>query len=198
MLNTTRIRDPQAGHVIEINLAENNLTGSLPASVSDFIFLKCVKGLCVLVWALCLFVVCVCQSLAVGVGVGVPPSLQLHLGRGVGLERCALRFAVLCLPWLLAPTTRHFYMNGNSLSGRIPVGIGSLIFLQIMQFSNNLLVGSIPSEIGGCERLEFLSLARNQVRRVGGVSRRAMGVVMCCPLTPAVWRGACVCPVVCK
>ena len=39
-LNRTRIYDPQALHILEINLAENNLTGTLPASIGQFQFLK--------------------------------------------------------------------------------------------------------------------------------------------------------------
>ncbi len=39
-LNRTRIRDPDSGHVLEINLPENNLTGRLPANISSFVKLR--------------------------------------------------------------------------------------------------------------------------------------------------------------
>ncbi len=42
-LGTTRIRDTQAGHVLEVNLPYNNLRGPIPPSIGDLIYLKCAR-----------------------------------------------------------------------------------------------------------------------------------------------------------
>ena len=55
-VNTTRIRDTQAGHVLEINLPYNNLRGPIPASIGDLMYLKCVRravGCCWLLLCAC-------------------------------------------------------------------------------------------------------------------------------------------------
>ena len=120
MLNVTRIKDTNAGHVLEINLAENNLTGTLPQSISDFFYLRC--G------------VLRCHE---GLPVPTPPPPLL--------PPMPVPCSVLSTEWLhgcMLP--RHFYMDGNTLSGRIPATIGRLPWLAIARFSNNVLTSSIP------------------------------------------------------
>jgi hypothetical protein len=146
MLNVTRIFDPQARHVLEINLSENNLIGTLPTSIGEFQFLK--YGSCSpMLSAACLFHSPVPRACGACLPLSVPvPVLLCHC---------------LCLCLCLS-LSRQFYMDGNNISGTFPATFGNLNFLALARFQNNLMTGTLPSELGRCERLEYLSMARNQ------------------------------------
>ncbi|KAL7182357.1 hypothetical protein ACSBR1_041126 [Camellia fascicularis] len=54
-----------------------------------------------------------------------------------------------------------FNLQGNYISGSIPLGIGNLVNLQALFLSGNMLTGSIPNSIGKLSMLEILVLYNN-------------------------------------
>ncbi|XP_010256508.1 PREDICTED: probable LRR receptor-like serine/threonine-protein kinase At3g47570 [Nelumbo nucifera] len=62
----------------------------------------------------------------------------------------------------LSTQLTRLIMNGNQISGSIPVGIENLINLNYLDMSFNFLTGSIPPTIGKLRKLEVLFLQRNR------------------------------------
>ncbi|KAF3950108.1 hypothetical protein CMV_024094 [Castanea mollissima] len=56
-----------------------------------------------------------------------------------------------------------FAAGGNQIKGQIPMGIGSLKNLYLLDLSGNSLTGNIPSTLGGLERLQRLFLDKNLI-----------------------------------
>ena len=66
-------------------------------------------------------------------------------------------------------------LQQNSLTGSIPVELGSLAYLEALRLNGNELTGPIPSELGGLAKLERLSLGSNDLTgpippEVGGLA----------------------------
>ncbi|KAK2633954.1 hypothetical protein Ddye_028746 [Dipteronia dyeriana] len=53
--------------------------------------------------------------------------------------------------------------SGNMLSGSIPSKLGNLRNLQILRLTSNRLTGSIPSELGNCTKIIKLDLGKNNL-----------------------------------
>ncbi|CAE6182263.1 unnamed protein product [Arabidopsis arenosa] len=58
---------------------------------------------------------------------------------------------------------KYLYLNVNNFSGEIPVDIGSMAGLQVMDLCCNSLTGKIPNNIGSLKKLNVLSLQHNQL-----------------------------------
>nr|XP_028957623.1 probable LRR receptor-like serine/threonine-protein kinase At3g47570 [Malus domestica] len=54
-------------------------------------------------------------------------------------------------------------LGRNQIRGRIPIGVGNLINLEVLAFEGNLLTGTIPSSIGNLKRLDALYLNENKL-----------------------------------
>ncbi|KAL6134839.1 hypothetical protein ACLB2K_067067 [Fragaria x ananassa] len=58
---------------------------------------------------------------------------------------------------------RALYLGWNSLSGTIPIEIGQLKFLQVIDLSHNNFSGSIPDQMSNLSNLEKLDLSYNHL-----------------------------------
>ncbi|KAM3762410.1 hypothetical protein ACB098_01G343200 [Castanea mollissima] len=58
---------------------------------------------------------------------------------------------------------KEFAAGGNQIKGQIPMGIGLLKNLYLLDLSGNSLTGNIPSTLGGLERLQRLFLDKNLI-----------------------------------
>ncbi|GKV53336.1 hypothetical protein SLEP1_g59869 [Rubroshorea leprosula] len=54
-------------------------------------------------------------------------------------------------------------LSGNQISGTVSEGIGNMIGLTFLDFSNNFLTGEIPTSMGKLERLQDLRLFQNRL-----------------------------------
>lgn len=88
------------------------------------------------------------------------------LPRGPGFQAAACRWpGVEC-----DAVTGHvtvLRLNGSNIEGNttvmqsIPSAFGDLTYLQLLDLTFNYLLGSIPSELGLCSQLSFISLSQN-------------------------------------
>ncbi len=135
----------QAGSVSRIDLDENNLSGTIPASIADIDMLE---------WL----------SLHSNQLTGQIPS---ELGSLQNLENLWLFSNELSGP--IPPelgnliALDHLALGINQLSGPIPSEIGNLTKLSHLTLSHNQLTGTIPSEIWNLIALTDLRLASNQL-----------------------------------
>ena len=133
------------GAVTDLNLEENNLTGTLPPEIGD---LTSLEGLRLENNSL---------SGAIPTEIGSMTSLKWLI-----LKNNSLSGAI---PTEIGNLTnlRQLHFDDNSLSGVIPTEIGNLIGLDQLGLAGNSLSGEIPSEIGNMTNLRFLSLISNQL-----------------------------------
>ncbi|KAG8646245.1 hypothetical protein MANES_10G136732v8 [Manihot esculenta] len=52
-------------------------------------------------------------------------------------------------------------LQGNQLTGEIPISVGEMLSAAVIDLSRNNLTGSIPSSLGNCSSLEVLDLQKN-------------------------------------
>ncbi|KAF3437339.1 hypothetical protein FNV43_RR20092 [Rhamnella rubrinervis] len=61
------------------------------------------------------------------------------------------------------PNLVFLSLSGNHIIGEIPVSIGNMQYLGVIDLSNNNLTGSIPSSIANCSYLKVLDLSKNNL-----------------------------------
>jgi len=135
--------DVSQGHVIKINIGNNNLTGQLPPEIGLFPNLT---------------------------ELGFPSnalsgSLPAELGNLTSLNYIVITSNNLTGP---VPATlgnlaqlKGLFLSYNDLTGPIPAPLGQLIALEELDLGYNNLSGTLPSELGNLAALEDLSLGGN-------------------------------------
>jgi Leucine-rich repeat (LRR) protein len=134
------------GDVTRVVLNSNNLTGTLPAALSQLTQLT--------------------QLQLVG-NTGLAGSIPTSLGSLTNLQTLYLAGSKLSgsIPAELGNLTNLTYLglNGNQLSGAIPSSLGNLTKLNYLYLYLNQLSGGIPAEIGNLTNLLDLELHNNQL-----------------------------------
>lgn len=140
----------QAGRVSEIDLANNNLAGSLPAQLSNLTNLRVLN----LMYA---------ESAVGGLTGSVPAGLgSLTQLRTLNLSGHQFTGTIPAQLGNLA-SLQDLNLSNNNLSGAIPVGLGGLTNLRILGLNNNQLSGVIPLELASLSNLQRLLLANNNL-----------------------------------
>jgi Leucine-rich repeat (LRR) protein len=137
--------DSTGAMVTGLALPENNLKGSLPASLGNLSHL---------------------QSLDLG-GNAISGALPTALGR-----LASLRILHLDLNQISGALPRELGGLGNltvldlpfnKITGSLPVELGNLSNLQVLDLGGNLLSGTLPAQLGSLRSLTFLDLSGNQL-----------------------------------
>lgn len=157
------------GNVVDLLLAENNLTGTLPAAIADLPRLGLVElavnnlsgpipaelGQHESLWSL---------DLAFNQLTGdIPPEL------GMLTQLTALDLQGNGLTGTVPPELgdlsllRFLGLASNELAGTIPIELGKLTNLTSLALEDNRLTGTVPTELGNLQQLNFLGLARNEL-----------------------------------
>ena len=133
------------GRVIELDLSENGLSGTIPPELGSLTKLQ---------WL----------DLYSNQLSGFIPS---ELGKLTNLELLSLGDNRLSggIPPELGNITKltQLALWVNQLSGSIPSELGRLTNLELLSLSHNQLSGSIPSELGKLSKLEWLALSYNEL-----------------------------------
>jgi len=125
-------------HVFEINLEENNLTGTLPISIGNFAYLQFLN---------------LGGNLITGI---IPP--QIGLLTNLWDLRLGVHLSIYPIPYARDPN-----LPNNQFMGPIPPEIGNLINLRQLILNDNQLSGTIPVELGHLNNLENLNLVNNNL-----------------------------------
>lgn len=133
------------GNVRELALPQNNLVGTLPASIGQLTSLR----------TLSLF--------GNQLSGGIPPQLA----NLANLQSLALSGNPLSgsIPPELGDLQQLevLGLSGNQLTGSIPAELGALASLTDLELGSNQLSGNIPAALGNLANLRFLNLASNQL-----------------------------------
>ncbi len=157
------------GRVIELDLPDRNLIGTIPTAIGDLTALTFldlsgnqlsgyipaeIGGLTAL------------GSLDLSWNT-LSGNIPTEIAGITGLYYLRLRGNQLTgsIPTQLGTLTSLYYLNlsDNQLEGSIPAAIGNLINLQVLSLRGNQLTGSIPTAIGSLDSLRRLDLSRNQL-----------------------------------
>ena len=134
-----------AGRVVGLDLAGNNLHGTLPAKLGTVTQLA---------------------SLDLSgnqLSDAIPPELR-GLSRLTTLDLGANRLNGAIPPGLVELSAlESLDLRGNQLRGAIPLGLGAVTELESLDLSGNQLSGAIPPDLGGLTRLTSLVLGGNQL-----------------------------------
>lgn len=132
------------GRVTVIELDDNNLTGSLPASLEDLSNLRRLS-----LWRN-------------EIGGTIPPQLgtlsrlrYLHLGDNKLTGQVPATISDLT-------SLEQLLLFSNQLNGGLPQSLGNLANLQVLELASNQLAGPIPSTLGSLSNLRLLGLGGNQ------------------------------------
>ncbi|WP_166404777.1 leucine-rich repeat domain-containing protein [Desulfonema ishimotonii] len=135
----------ESGHVTKISLFGNNLVGTIPAEIANFINLSYL-------------------DLSSNQLSGAIPAA---LGNLANLQSFNLYSNQLNgeIPSELAnlSTLQFLNLSCNQLSGTIPSQLGNLVNLQALWLGDNELSGTVPLELGNLSNLNGLSLNINQL-----------------------------------
>ena len=134
----------ERGHVVELQLFYNGLTGSLPPEIGDLNQLTSLY--------------LDDNRLSGSLPAEIENLTELQLARlgGNQFDRIPLEFfGIRNLAFL--------DLHGNQLSGEIPSEIGNLSSLQELNLSSNHFTGSLPPELGNLVFLHILDLSHNQL-----------------------------------
>ena len=133
------------GHVTELDLRFNNLTGSLPPSLGDLAHIERLRLL----------------------GNELTGEIPPELGKLTNLRNLFLSSNRLTgsIPPELGNLANvdTLYLSGNRLSGPIPPEIGNMAALERMALFNNRLSGPLPKELGRLKKLKDLWLSDNMI-----------------------------------
>lgn len=189
------------GRVVELYLASNGLTGTLPAEVAEFDKLESLSlqvngltgpipaelGHLAQLRALTLYL-----NHLTGM---IPPELA-HASQLENLNLSG-NYLTGSIPPELASLSRlrGLLLVGNGLTGPIPPELGKLYRLGELALADNNLTGSVPAEIGQLSDLQHLKLHGNrhlsgtlpaELMRLDRIkSFTALGTDLCLPLDPA-------------
>ena len=157
------------GRVVEINLSENNLSGTLPAQLA---MLTQLEGLILTDNQLTGTIPIELSQLRELASLdlnenrlrgAIPPELA-NLMPMVYLDLSDNRFSG-AIPIELGALSqlRTLALSSNNLNGTIPAELGALSSLVALYLNDNQLSGTIPPELGGLSTLDFLSLQNNEL-----------------------------------
>ncbi|MFC1508849.1 leucine-rich repeat domain-containing protein, partial [Candidatus Omnitrophota bacterium] len=133
------------GHVTRLNLADNNLSKSIPSEIGNLTNLTHL-------------------NLSENQLTGSIPSEIGNLENLIGLGISGNQLTGSIPPEIgNLKKLVGLQLSGNQLTGSIPLEIGNLINLGSLGLSSNQLTGSIPSEIGKLTNLYSLYLSYNQL-----------------------------------
>ena len=139
------VRVDSLGQVVELNLYENNLTGSIPPELGNLASLR---------------------KLRLSIN-NLTGSIPPELGNLASLETLALYTNRLTgsIPPELGNLAEleGLLLAQNQLAGSIPPELGNLAGLKLLQFHRNRLTGSIPPELGSLAELQQLQLSANNL-----------------------------------
>ncbi len=133
------------GHVLTLDLNENNLCGSIPKSIGDLSYVTKIS---------------VYDN-------QLEETLPESIGYLTNLEFFYVdgnRLTGSIPSWLVnLPLLRAVYMGNNQLTGEIPDNIGNLTKLQQLHLEKNQLTGEIPNSLAKLTELKYLSLNNNRL-----------------------------------
>ena len=134
-----------SGRVIELNLSENELSGSIPSELGNLSKLE--------------WLVLSQNSLN-----GTIPSELSYLSKLSLLSVYSNQLSGSIPPELGNLTNLEgLSFSGNRLSGTVPPELGNLTKLSVLYLHSNQLSGSIPPELGKLAQLESFSLSGNRL-----------------------------------
>jgi hypothetical protein len=134
----------EQGHVVELQLYYNQLSGSLPPEVGNLTHLK----------ALYLDK----NQISGPVPAEIGNLTELQVARLGGNQFSSIPAELTNLNKLV-----FLELWGNQLSGEIPKDLGNLSSLQELRLNSNQFTGSIPPELGKLTNLTHLNLSHNQL-----------------------------------
>lgn len=140
------VKTDALGRVYHLNLASNNLSGTIPRALGDITSLAVLR-------------------LASNEGLAGP--LPRELGKLANLEILGLSGASLTgsIPREMGGLSklRRLDLAGNKLTGSIPRQLGGLVRLEELTLENNDLSGPVPPELADLANLELLFLQSNNL-----------------------------------
>lgn len=168
--------------VTGLDLSENNLVGSLPASLKNLTNLQSLQlGLNQISGALPRELGSLSKLAFLDLPFNrIAGGLPVELGNLASLQLLGLGGNQISgsLPAQLGNLRSLTYLDlsGNQLSGAIPADLGRLANLQTLYLDDNQFSGAIPGALGSLGALEQLGLAGNQLsgaipRELGSLSR---------------------------
>jgi Leucine-rich repeat (LRR) protein len=135
----------QDGQVVAISLLFNNLSGTLPASLSDLTALKTLE-------------------LSFNKLEGALPASLGSLGQ---LEVLAINGNALngTIPASLGQLSqlKQLHLSSNQLEGSIPTQLSDLTALEVLNLFDNRLSGKVPAGLANCANLKQVLLAENNL-----------------------------------